>query len=104
MKWNKILSYIGYFMKWLNLLIILFISITMAYSTYLISNSSGSREFLEQIPTLPMKPNLTVIISIITYIVLLIIMQLKEKQERNISLYRKATEDEESPWKKRTLK
>lgn len=28
----------------------------------------------------------------------------KEKQERNISLYRKATEDEESPWKKRTLK
>ena len=82
MKWNKILSYIGYFMKWLNLLIILFISITMAYSTYLISNSSGSREFLEQIPTLPMKPNLTVIISIITYIVLLIIMQLKEKQER----------------------
>lgn len=82
MKRNKILYYISYFMKWLNLFIILFISITMAYSIYLISNSSEAREFLEQIPILPMKPNLTVVIAIITYIVLLIIMQLKEKQER----------------------
>lgn len=81
MNWNKILAYTSHFMKWLNFFIITFISIIMAYSTYLISNSSGAREFLEQTPILPMKPSITVVISITTYILLLIIMKLKEKQE-----------------------
>ena len=70
MERNKLLSYINYFMKSLNLFIIVCISLIMARTTYLISNSNNAREFLEQIPALPGKPKNTVIISISTYIIL----------------------------------
>lgn len=79
MERNKLLSYINYFMKSLNLFIIVCISLIMARTTYLISNSNNAREFLEQIPALPGKPEYTVIISISTYIILWLVMEFKEK-------------------------
>lgn len=79
MERNKLLSYINYFMKSLNLFIIVCISLIMARTTYLISNSNNAREFLEQIPALPGKPENTVIISISTYIILWLVMEFKEK-------------------------
>lgn len=56
MEINKSLSYINYFMKILNLFMIISISVIMGRATYLISNSQNAREFIEQLQTLPKNP------------------------------------------------
>lgn len=82
MELNKVLSYVGHFMKIFNFMVIAFISIIIANTTYLISNSQGSREFLEQISVLPVKPNTVIIRAVIFYTLLLIIMAIKKMIEQ----------------------
>lgn len=82
MELNKALSYVGYFMKIFNFMVVAFISIIIANTTYLISNSQNSREFLEQISVLPVKPNIVIIRAVISYVVLLIIMYVKKEVEQ----------------------
>lgn len=79
MERNKILSYIIYFMKILNLLMITGVSLIMGRATYLISNSQNAREFIQQLHTLPKEPKFVVIMSITTYIVLILLMEIKDK-------------------------
>lgn len=79
MERNKVLPYISYFMKVLNLFIVVSLSMIMSSTTYLISNSNSAREFLEQIPDLPRNPKFITIVSISTYAILLIVMEFNEK-------------------------
>ncbi len=79
MEINKSLSYINYFMKILNLFMIISISVIMGRATYLISNSQNAREFIEQLQTLPKNPKIIVILSITTYIILISTMLFKDR-------------------------
>ena len=85
MEWNKVVSYVSYFMKIFNFIIIAFISIVIANTTYLISNSQEARRFLDHIPILPRNPIILVSTSISTYIMLFIVMEIKERiKEKSI--------------------
>ena len=75
---SRILKYISYFIKIINLVIIMFLAVVMAKSTYLISNSGYAREFLECISRLPEKPELIITISLSSYLILLFFMSYKE--------------------------
>lgn len=71
------LSYIRMIMKNLNLLIILWISGIIYFTTHKIVEASEAHNFMEQITIIPMEPFKIVGISIITFLILLTIMGIK---------------------------
>lgn len=74
---NVALSYIRTVMKNLNLLIILWISGIICFTTYKIVESGEATDFMEQVGTIPMEPWKVPLISLVMFLLLLAVMSLK---------------------------
>lgn len=79
MKLYKHLNYISLFMIIINFIIITFISGIMTTSLYKISAGFMARDFLDQIVVLPWKPQNIMIMSIGPYIMLILLIIIKNK-------------------------
>lgn len=75
---NVALSYIRTVMKNLNLLIILWISGMICFTTYRIVDAGEATDFMGQIGVIPMQPWKVPVISILTFFCLLAVMSLKK--------------------------
>ena len=74
---NVALSYIRTVMKNLNLLIILWISGMICFTTYKIVDAKDATDFMGQIGIIPMQPWKVPVISILTFLFLLAVMSIK---------------------------
>lgn len=79
MKLFKHLNYINLFMILINFLIITFISVIMTRSLYKISDGFMARDFLDRIIIIPWKPQTIMIVAIGSYIMLILLVMVKNK-------------------------
>jgi signal transduction histidine kinase len=79
MKLDKYLNYINLFMILINFFIITFISGIMTRTLYKISAGFMARDFLDQIVIIPWKPKTIMIVAIGSYIMLILLIIIKNK-------------------------
>ncbi|MFL0252045.1 sensor histidine kinase [Clostridium neuense] len=79
MESNRNLNYINLFMIFINFAIIVFISQIMTTTLYKISSAFMARDFFDQITVIPWKPENITIVSIGAYIILILLIMLKNK-------------------------
>lgn len=78
---NNTLSWIRFFMKNINLMLIMMISTVMAYTTYKTIEIKGAGSFLDSMDTLPIQPWMRPVISLLAFLLLLGMMQWRGKEQ-----------------------
>ncbi|KOF57602.1 ATPase [Clostridium sp. DMHC 10] len=79
MESNRNLKYINLFMIFINFTIVIFISKIMTITLYKISSEFMARDFFDQITVIPWKPQNITIVSIGSYIILILLVTVKKK-------------------------